>query len=100
MDSHATLGTMGSTRTLGDLLRTTKHATETKVGSRFDDCCPEVTRAQVPATRLLLGKFEVNWLELVWLGKRERKNSDGHLCGDAQGVRKFRTIRQQPETAR
>ena len=37
-------------------------------------------------------------LELVWLGKTE--NSDEHLCGDEHGVRKFRTIRRQLETAR
>ena len=35
---------------------------------------------------------------LVWLVKRE--NSDEHLCGDEHGVRRFRTIRRQPESAR
>ena len=44
------------------------------------------------------GKFEVNWQELVWLGKTE--NTEEHLCGDEHGVRKFRTIRRQPEAAR
>ena len=55
-------------------------------------CFGEVAWARVPVTRLLRGKFEVNWLELVRLGKTE--NTDEH------GVRKFRTIRRQPESAR
>ena len=55
-------------------------------------------RARVPGTRLPRGKFEVNWLELVWLDKTE--SSDEHLCGDEHLVRKFRTIRRQLETAR
>ena len=62
-------------------------------------CFGEVVWARVPGTRLLRGKYEVNWLELVWLGAR-RKNTEEHLCGDEHGVRKFRTIRQQPESAR
>ena len=41
-------------------------------------CFGEVVWPRVAGTRLLRGKFEVNWLELVWLGKRE--NSDEHLC--------------------
>ena len=40
----------------------------------------------------------MNWLELVWLGKTE--NTEEHLCGDEHGVRKFRAIRRQPESAR
>ena len=61
-------------------------------------CFGEVVWALVPGTRLVRGKFEVNWPVLVWLGKRE--NSDEHLYGDEHGVRKFRTIRRQPESAR
>ena len=115
VDSHSTMGAMERPhQTLGELLRTTKHATETKVGGRLDKdhpliswmerycCClhcklhvrpdertphevlrnnsyrgglacfGEVVWARVSGTRLLRGKFEVNWLELVWLGKRER----------------------------
>ena len=34
-------------------------------------------------------KYEVNWLELVWLGTTE--NTEEHLCGDEHGVRKFRS---------
>ena len=44
------------------------------------------------------GKFEMNWLELVWLGKTE--NTEERSCGDEHGARKFRTIRRQPESAR
>ena len=40
----------------------------------------------------------MNWLELVWLGKTE--NTEEHLCSDKYGVRKFGTIRRQPESAR
>ena len=40
----------------------------------------------------------MNWLELVWLDKTE--NTEEHLCGDEHGVRKFRTIRRQPESDR
>ena len=58
----------------------------------------EVVWARVPGTRLLRGKSEVNWLQLVWWGKME--NTEGHLCGDEHGVRKFGTIRRQPESAR
>ena len=61
-------------------------------------CFGEVVWARVPRTRLLRGKFAVNWLELVWLGKTE--NTGEHLCGDEHGMRKFRTIRRQPESAR
>ena len=57
----------------------------------------EVVWARVP-TRLLRGKFEESWLELVWLGKTQ--HSDEHLRGDEHVVQKFRTIRRQPETAR
>ena len=60
-------------------------------------CFGEVVWARVPGTRLLRGKFELNWLELVWLGKTE--NTEEHLGGDEHGVRKFRTIRRQPEPA-
>ena len=56
------------------------------------------TEADLPGSRLLRGKYEVNWLELVWLGKTE--NTEEHLCGNEHGVRKFRTIRRQPESAR
>ena len=102
-------------RILGELLRATKRATKTKVRGGLDTdraptswmvrhCCGftagfmcdqtlgplgEVVWARVPGTRLLRGKFEVNCLELVWLGKTE--NSDEHLCGDLHGVHKFRT---------
>ena len=58
----------------------------------------EVVWARVPGTRLLRGKNEVNWLELVWLGKTE--STQKHLCGDEHGVRKFRTNRRQHESAR
>ena len=61
-------------------------------------CSGEVVWARVPGTKLLRGKFAVKCLELVWLEKTE--DSDEHLCGDEQGVRKFRTIMRQPETAR
>ena len=53
---------------------------------------------RVPGTRLLRGKHEVISLELVWFGKTE--NTEEHLCGDDHGVRKFRTIRRQSESAR
>ena len=58
----------------------------------------EVVWARDPGTRLFRGGLEVNWLEHVWLGKRE--NSDEHLCVDEHGVRNFRTFGRQPETAR
>ena len=61
-------------------------------------CFGEVVWARVPGTTLLRGKFEVNWLELVSVGKTE--NTEEHLCGDEHGVRKFRTIRRQPDSAR
>ena len=61
-------------------------------------CFEEVDWARAPGTRLLRGKCEVNWLEMVWLGKTE--HTEEHLCGDEHGVRKFRTIRRQPESAR
>ena len=51
----------------------------------------EADSPRVPRTRLLRGKFEVNGLELFWLGKTE--NTEEHLCGDEHGVRQFRTIR-------
>ena len=54
--------------------------------------------ARVTGTRLLRGKFEVNWLKLVWMGKTE--NTEEHLCGDEHGLRKFQTIRRQLESAR
>ena len=127
-------------RTMGEMLRTMKHATETRVGGRLETdhpliswmirhCCwvfcryfvradgitpyevlrnnsyrgglacfGEIVWARVPGSRLLRGKYEVNWLELVWLGKTE--NTEEHLCGDEHRVRKFRTIRRQPESAR
>ena len=61
-------------------------------------CFGETVWARVPGSRLIRGKFEVNWLELVWVGKTD--SSDEHLCGDEHGVRKFRAIRRQPESAR
>ena len=61
-------------------------------------CFGEIVWARIPGSRLLRGQYEVNWLELVWLGKTE--NTEKHLCGDEHGVRKFRTIRRQPEQAR
>ena len=61
-------------------------------------CFGEIVWARVPGSRLLRGKYEVNWLELVWLGKTEITKE--HLCGDEHGVRKFQTIRRQPESAR
>ena len=99
--------------------RTTKHATETRVGGRLETdhpliswmirhCCwvfcgyhvradgrtpyevlrnnsykgglacfGEIVWARLPGSRLLRGKYEVNWLELVWLGKTE--NTEEHL---------------------
>ena len=141
VESHATMGAMErANRTMGEMLRTMKHATETRVGGRLETdhpliswmirhCCwvfcryhvradgrtphevlrnnsyrgglacfGEIVWARVPGSRLLRGKYEVNWLELVWLGKTE--NTEEHLCGDEHGVRKFRTIRRQPESAR
>ena len=125
---------------MGEMLRTLKHATETRVGGRLETdhpliswmirhCCwvfcryhvradgrtpcevlrnnsyrgglacfGEIVWARVPGSRLLRGKYEVNWLELVWLGKTE--NTEEHLCGDEHEVRKFWTIRRQPESAR
>ena len=122
------------------MLRTMKHATETRVGGTLETdhpmiswmirhCCwvfcryhvradgrtpsevlrnnsyrgglacfGEIVWARVPGSRLLRGKYEVNWLEMVWLGKTE--NTEEHLCGDEHGVRKFRTVRRQPESAR
>ena len=122
-------------RTVGEMLRTMKHATETRVGGRLETghpliswmirhCCwvfcmhhvradgrtpyevvrnnsyrsglacfGEIVWAVVPGSRLLRGKYEVNWL-----GKTE--NTEEHLCGDEHGVRTFRTIRRQPESAR
>ena len=59
-------------------------------------CFGEIVWARVPGSRLLRGKYEVNWPELVWLGKTE--NTEEHLCGDEHGVCKFRTIRRQPES--
>ena len=61
-------------------------------------CFGEIVWARVPGSRLLSGKYSVNWLELVWLGKTE--NTEEHLCGDEHGVRLFWTIRRQPESAR
>ena len=61
-------------------------------------CFGEIVWARVPGTRLLGGMFEVNWLELVWLGKTE--STEEHMCGDERVVRKFQTIRRQPESAR
>ena len=58
----------------------------------------DIVWARVPGSRLLLGKYEVNWLEPVWLRKTE--NTEEHLCGDEHGVRKFWTIRRQPESTR
>ena len=58
----------------------------------------EVVWARAPGTRLLRGKYEVDWLELVWLGKTE--NTEEQLCSDEHGVPKFRTIRRQLESAR
>ena len=49
-------------------------------------CFGDIVWARVPGTRLLRGKFEVNWL------------AEEHLCGDEHGVRMFRTIRRQPES--
>ena len=61
-------------------------------------CFGEIVCARVSGTRLLHGKFEVNWLELIWLGKTE--NTEEYLYGEEHGVRKFWTIRRQPESAR
>ena len=61
-------------------------------------CLGEIVWVRIPGTRLLHGKCAVNWLAIVWLGKTE--NTEEHLCGDEHGVRKFPTIRQQPESAR
>ena len=121
MDSHATKGAMERANcTVGELLRTMKHATETKVGGRWDADHPLIScvtlslaSMQVPRAskrqdasrsvaehqlqrraclcRRSRRKFEMNWLELVWLGKTE--DSDEHLCGNEHGVRKFRTNR-------
>ena len=126
VESHATMGAMErASWTLGEMLRTKEHATETRVGGRLEKdhlliswmirlCCwifckyhvradggtrcevlrnntyrgglacfGEVVWDRVPGTRLLRGKFEVNWLELVWLGKTE--NTEEHLCGGEHG---------------
>ena len=61
-------------------------------------CFGEIVCARVSGTRLLHGKFEVNWLELIWLGKTE--NTEEYLYGEEHGERKFWTIRRQPESAR
>ena len=141
VESHATVGAIERANwTLGEMLRTMKHATETRVGGKLGTdhlliscmirhcywifckyhvradgrtsfevlrnnsyrgglaCFGEIVGVRVPGTRLLRGKFEVNWLELVWLGKTE--NTEEHLGGDEHGVRKFWTIRRQPESAR
>ena len=106
MESHATMGAMERANlTLREMLRTLKHATETRVGGRLETdhpiicwmvrhCCwilcryhvradgrtpievlrnnsyrggvacfGEVVWVRVPGTRLLRGKYEVNWLE-------------------------------------
>ena len=125
---------------LGEVLRTLKHATETRVGGRLETdhplicwmvrhCCwifgwyharpdgrvafealrnsnypsglacfGEVVWARVPGSSLLRGWYEVNWLELVWLGKSE--NTEEHLCGAEHGVREFQTIKRLPESVR
>ena len=133
VESHATMGAMErASRTLGEMLRTMKNATETRVGGRLETdqalicwmvrhgcwifcryhvradgrtffvvlrnnsyraglaCFGEVVWARVPGTRLLRGKYEVKWLELVWLGRTEC--TEEHLCGDEHG--------RQPESAR
>ena len=115
VESHATMVAMErANRTMGEMLRTMKHATETRVGGRLETdhpliswmirhCCwvfsryhvradgrtpyevlrnnscrgglacfGEIVWARVPGSRLLRGKYEVNWLELVWLGKTEK----------------------------
>ena len=61
-------------------------------------CFGGVVWARVLGSRLLRGWYEVNWLELVWLGKTE--NTEERLCGDEHGVRKFQIIKRQPESAR
>ena len=126
VESHATMGAMErANTTMGEMLRTMKHATETRIGGRLETdhpliswmirhCCwvfcryhvradgrtpyevlrnnsyrgglayfGEIVWARVPGPRLLRGKYEVNWLELVWLGKTE--NTEEHLCGDEHG---------------
>ena len=40
-------------------------------------CFGEIVWVRVPGTRLLRGKFEVNWLELVWLAKTGPRKSTG-----------------------
>ena len=141
VESHATMGAMErANRTLVEILRTMKHAAETRVGGRLDTdhpliswmvrhCCwifcryhvradgrtphemlrndsyrgglacfEEVFWAWLPGTRLLRGKFEVNWFELVWLGEnRELRRALG--AATSTGVRKFRTVRRLPESA-
>ena len=110
-------------RTMGEMLRTMKHATETRIGGRLETdhpliswmirhCCwvfcryhvradgrtpyevlrnnsyrgglacfGEIVWARVPGSRLLRGKYEVNWLELVWLGKTENTEEHRRGCG-------------------
>ena len=57
-------------------------------------CFGQIVWARVPGTRLLRGKFEVNWQQLVWLGQTE--NAEERLCGDENGVRKFQQSDDSP----
>ena len=110
-ESHATIGAMErANRTLGEVSRALKHATETRVGGRLEThqllisrlvrhccwifcrfqvrpdggnpfemlrngsyrgglaCLGRIARTCILGSRPLRGWYEVNWLELVWLG--------------------------------
>ena len=59
VESHATMGAMESAnRTMGEMLRTMKHATETRVGGKLDGhgSSPD----QLDDTTLLLGLLQVS----------------------------------------
>ena len=106
VESHATMGASG---TLGEMLREDLCRCHVRADGRTPyeflrnnsyraDLLVLAKSSGVPRSRLLRGKFEVKWLELVWLGKTE--NTEEHLFGDKHGVRKFWTIRRQPESAK
>ena len=143
VESHATMGAMErANRTMGEMLRTMKHATETRVGGRLETdhpliswmirhCCWSFAGIMYELTGELLMKcfgitaterrtrlFRRNRLgsgtrikAAAWqvrselagaglVGKERKTRKSTYLCCDEHGVRKFRTIRRQPESAR
>ena len=136
-ESHASIGAMErANRTLGEVSRKLKHASETRVGGRLETdqllicrmvrhccwifckyrvrpdggnpfemlpngsyrgglvCLGRIARTHILGSRPLRGWYEVNWLELVWLGKTD--NTEKHLCDDEHGVRELHTINDSP----